>query len=463
MANLLGAIGNAQPVSQFINTAMSVQQAGNQNALSQMQQQKEQIALDELKKQQEHLDTTVDFRLTPFYLSLPESARPQADQMFRSMGAFDANYRGTRRQMYQAVGEIEKNAPALKTLMQPIIDAKAQSVAQAFEKMRKNPGDPSLAQAYQQAQMDHATASGKILDRIKFLEAQDAATFHNVPEGGTGVLINKRGEQVGTPIQGTPKARMVPLADPDSPTGFTYGNPATGELTDGAFAPPPRDYNADTLYRSATLEERIRHNRVVESKAAAGMGGKLDYEGARALIRTLPKLKEEAVSAGGNLQRIDEMTALLDKGLGGRLGQAKAWLAPWAEAAGMDVKTLSEAQTYELLAQTLGGSMRMAIVGPGQVSNFEQQMLQKVNAGGRAATPAARELLKYYRDIAARKVNDYNDSVNSVAEVSPATAKLYKRIGIKESTPAGAVAPAGVKAQLPDGRVVTSDGKGGWR
>jgi hypothetical protein len=27
----------------------------------------------------------------------------------------------------------------------------------------------------------------------------------------------------------------------------------------------------------------------------------------------------------------------------------------------------------------------------------------------------------------------------------------------------GTVAPAGVKAQLPDGRVVTSDGQGGWR
>jgi hypothetical protein len=222
----------------------------------------------------------------------------------------------------------------------------------------------------------------------------------------------------------------------ESPTGWAYQNIKTGDLIEGA--PPPRDYNADTLYRSATLEERIRHNKVAESKAATGgMGGKLDFEGARALIKTLPKLKEDAVSASGNLQRIDTMTALLDKGLGGRMGQAKAWLAPWAEAAGMDVKGMSDAQTYELLAQTLGGSMRMAIVGPGQVSNFEQQMLQKVNAGGRAATPAARELLKYYRDIAARKVSDYNDSVDSVAEVSPGTAKLYKRItGGGVATPA---------------------------
>lgn len=222
----------------------------------------------------------------------------------------------------------------------------------------------------------------------------------------------------------------------ESPTGWAYQDLNTGDMTEGA--PPPRDYGADTLYRSKTLAETMRHNRAVESKSGAGgMGGKLDFEGAKALIKTLPKLKEEAVSASGNLQRIDTMTALLDKGLGGRMGQAKAWLAPWAEAAGIDVKGLSEAQTYELLAQTLGGSMRMAIVGPGQVSNFEQQMLTKVNAGGRAATPAARELLKYYRDIAARKVSDYNDSVDSVAEVSPGTEKLYKRItGGGVATPA---------------------------
>ena len=230
------------------------------------------------------------------------------------------------------------------------------------------------------------------------------------------------------------------VADEDSPTKWSYQDLNTGEMTQGA--PPPRDYDADTRYRSKTLAEQIRHNMAIEKKA----GGVLDLEGAKGLIRTLPKLKEEAVSASGNLQRIDEMNALLDKGFGGKAGQIKAWLAPWAEAAGMDVKGLSEAQTYELLAQTLGGSMRMAIVGPGQVSNYEQQMLQRVNAGGRAATPAARELLKYYRDIAARKVNDYNDSVDSVAEVSPQTAKIYKRIAV-----------GGVSAPAAGGSVTTAE------
>ncbi|MDO8682345.1 MAG: hypothetical protein Q7N50_02545, partial [Armatimonadota bacterium] len=97
-------------------------------------------------------------------------------------------------------------------------------------------------------------------------EAQDAATFHNIPEGGTGVFTNKHGHQVGQPIQGAPKSRMVPLADPDSPTGFSYGDANSGQITEGAYAPAPHDYNADALYRSATLDERIRHNQATEGK-----------------------------------------------------------------------------------------------------------------------------------------------------------------------------------------------------
>jgi hypothetical protein len=80
------------------------------------------------------------------------------------------------------------------------------------------------------------------------------------------------------------KKKWHSVIDPQAALG------GVGETTEGA--PAPRDYQADTLYRSATLAERIRHNRIDENKSTAdGMGGKLDYEGVRALIRTLPKPK----------------------------------------------------------------------------------------------------------------------------------------------------------------------------
>lgn len=53
-----------------------------------------------------------------------------------------------------------------------------------------------------------------------------------------------------------------------------------------------REDLAGTLYRSATLAERIRDNRIDENKSTAdGMGSRLDYEGARPLIRILPQVE----------------------------------------------------------------------------------------------------------------------------------------------------------------------------
>ena len=354
------------------------------------------------------LNRPMDVTIHPAYLSLPDPQKAEALRFFSSNGYTDANGRGRKVDVLNGVAAIEKTKGLFSGFLGPVVAAKRQAVVDSWT---------ALQDATQSGDQKKIEAAQSNYDRTKMAYQASSDKFHE--------HLNKL-DEIDAQSQ-TRQGYKVVQSD-ESPTGWAYVHPTTNEVIEGA--PAPRDYNADTLYRSATLEERIRHNKAEEKKAAGGMGGKLDYEGARALIRTLPKLKEEAVSASGNLQRIDEMTALLDKGLGGKLGQAKAWLAPWAEAAGMDVKGMSEAQTYELLAQTLGGSMRMAIVGPGQVSNFEQQMLQRVNAGGRAATPAARELLKYYRDIAARKVADYNDSVDSVADVSPATAKLYKRINV---------------------------------
>ena len=158
--------------------------------------------------------------------------------------------------------------------------------------------------------------------------------------------------------------------------------------------------------------------------------GKADALVIGSLIKEMPKLRSEAVEAETNLERIDKMNSLLDKGLGGKVGQVKAWLAPYAEGMGIKIESLSEAQTYELLAKTLGGSMRIAVIGPGPVSEYEQELLQQVNAGGNAATGAARELLSFYRKGAMNKVRSYNDSIEALMTDAPATARIYKRIEV---------------------------------
>jgi hypothetical protein len=161
-------------------------------------------------------------------------------------------------------------------------------------------------------------------------------------------------------------------------------------------------------------------------------GNKLDEIAAATLIRSLPKLKTSAIDAAANINRIDMMTGLLEQGAGGKIGQIKGKLAPYLESLGMDVGSLSDKQLYEVLAQSLAGSMRMQIVGPGAVSDYEQKLLQKVRCGGNTAIPAAKQLLNFYRQNALLKVNDYNDSIDQVSGVSPGTSKLYKKINIEK-------------------------------
>ena len=170
-------------------------------------------------------------------------------------------------------------------------------------------------------------------------------------------------------------------------------------------------------------------------RTAYGGMGKLDFESGKALVKGLPKLKEEAMGANGSIERIDTMLNLVKGGVGGKKGQILSALAPYAEMIGVNTKSMNDAQTYEIMAKTIGGSMRMQIVGPGPVSNYENQLLQKISGGGSAATPAATELLSYYRKMAKEKVDDYNGSVDAVSEFSPATRKIYRPIG-QGATPA---------------------------
>jgi hypothetical protein len=124
------------------------------------------------------------------------------------------------------------------------------------------------------------------------------------------------------------------------------------------------------------------------------------------------------------------MLGLIEKGAGGRLGQIKAWLAPSLEVAGIKSQGLSDAQLYQILARTLGGSMRMEIIGPGQVSDYENRLMAAISGGGGTATEAAKELLQYYRGIAEGNISDYNASAGVVGEASPVSKKANPPIGI---------------------------------
>jgi hypothetical protein len=199
--------------------------------------------------------------------------------------------------------------------------------------------------------------------------------------------------------------------------------------------------STDLERRQKQLEETARHNQILEGlKSATGagksFGDKLDYESGKKLISTLPKMKDEAVVAAVSLDKMKYMVDLMDKGAGGTAGALKAAVAPYAELFGYNPKSLSDAQAFQLAAKTISGSMRMAIIGPGQVSNYEQQLLQSLSGGGNTARAAAKELYALYAKEAKDRVSKYNDSVSALHELSPKSKTLWTRIEMKDE-PAG--------------------------
>jgi len=133
-----------------------------------MEIQKQKMAMEQAQKEAEYLDQETDPAMSPFILSMPEEARPMALKTLQSYGA---GGRSTRRQQYMALHEITQNKEAYKTLMQPLIDHKAKLVVKAFEKMQKNPQDPTLQEEYESARADHAASSGEL---SKYLLERDA-------------------------------------------------------------------------------------------------------------------------------------------------------------------------------------------------------------------------------------------------------------------------------------------------
>jgi len=188
-----------------------------------------------------------------------------------------------------------------------------------------------------------------------------------------------------------------------------------------------------------------------------------DRKGIESLVGQMPKYMEEANVAVDSNARIGKMIGLLGKGAGGARGYATATVAPMLELVGVRSQGMTDAQLYQRLASTLAGSLRMQVVGPGPVSNYEQDLLKKVSGGGSIGSDAAKELLQFYKQTNDRKIDVYNNTVDSIGAVAPETSKVYKRIaGGSAALPAGAktvTGPNGQKGYYLNGKTYSMDGK----
>jgi hypothetical protein len=156
------------------------------------------------------------------------------------------------------------------------------------------------------------------------------------------------------------------------------------------------------------------------------------------LINNLPKAKDEAIQADIRVKKYQHLLSMAERGEGGGLVSGlKGMLAPVSEAMGIDsdtVKEMSEAQVFQLMARSAVGSQRLMLVGSGQVSNYEQQLMQKLSGGSiKVSREAAKELFKFYINESQGLTNAYNMQIDNLSEKFPDVKKMYGYAGKNES------------------------------
>lgn len=147
-------------------------------------------------------------------------------------------------------------------------------------------------------------------------------------------------------------------------------------------------------------------------------------------LTEMPKLKKAAMDGQNGLNQIDRALSLVEKGVTGKGGQLKAFLAPYAEMIGIPNDNMNDAQAFQLFARAIIGPMRLDMIGPGPVSEWEQKLMQQLSGGGGAAKPAAIELLSYYKTLGRNKVDNYNQTLEGIVQIAPNIGKVYRSIDI---------------------------------
>lgn len=146
---------------------------------------------------------------------------------------------------------------------------------------------------------------------------------------------------------------------------------------------------------------------------------------AREAVKDLPKLRKEANMASASKARLDQMLNIYDKGSAAGL---KGNLLSSVSGV-FDIPATSEAELFKKLASAGAGQLRSTVIGPGQVSNYEQKLLQSVSGGGSGARTAIRELLLFYKQEADRTISNYDEAVDAASAVAPSVSKAFKKVG----------------------------------
>lgn len=289
-------------------------------------------------------------------------------------------------------------------------------------------------------------------------------------------------EKAKDPNKVMPTNSIVMYVNPKDPTQTVPVNVGLGQNAPPGFQPvdvfkatqekPAKEdwsepYTIQVAGKPVTVRKNLVNNKVekiaedVSTTVRVSQTGNLtEKDIIMPQIRLLPKQKAAAQESARRVTLYQDLSKMAESGAGGLVPGLKGMLSPVLEALGMDSKIESEAQAYQLMARAGVGSMRLMLVGSGQVSNYEQDLMQRLSGGSiKTSREAAKLLFKYYATESKKVVDDYNQTVSDISEVDPAIGKVYKPIKYTTST-AKEKRTIVEQRKTKDGRILTkySDG-----
>lgn len=339
-----------------------------------------------------------------------------------SAQAFTDNFLKT----YMAIGE-DRRAEASQKIAQQMAQAKIAEMQQQ--------------EAIRQAQIREIQAQAAQRENAVQQDASMYQDMANLP-----VQVNMKGLMssgiIDPKTQSSDPRALQQIAIGQMPTGYNVGllgapttqdqlNVLTKYNPEKALSIRAQMENTASNNEMRLALEQLRQegaNRRQDIKIHVGGGGdgysKEERDIVKPIFSKMPELQKNAREAVFKIDQYKQLSNMLERGAGGIEGGLKAALAPIAEYMGVDSKGMSEAQAYQLIARAGAGSMRLQLIGPGQVSEYEQKLIQKLSGGDiRISREAARDLFRFYSAQSRQSITNYNDSVDSLVKAG------YSKIG----------------------------------
>ncbi|MFA7256043.1 MAG: hypothetical protein WC047_00510 [Kiritimatiellales bacterium] len=137
-------------------------------------------------------------------------------------------------------------------------------------------------------------------------------------------------------------------------------------------------------------------------------------------LNKLPENYQAAVGDKMSISRIDQALEIVKKGgdsVTGLSGAVKSAVAPYATAIGMNTAAMNDSQILQTLLDANAGSLRMEVVGPGPVSNYEQGILQRVSGRKMSAAEGVKKVLEYHRGNKEEKIKSFNNQLDRASKL----------------------------------------------